>query len=258
MRRIITLLIFALISADFFGQTCSLDDVIWEIDYNISRSFCPGSSLKFESVIKSGEEYYYQWYKDDIAIGDMELSDMASLTKKNFIYSDSGQYQVRGYLGHPDTSSCYSSSNYISVSGYDEIIIEDFVVTDVIEGTTAQLEILAVGDVSPFLTGFLYTWYHNDIQIGTADFSNVLELQGVVAERGEYYVTVSGGVCVDVSSETKFLDIITGIEDKVLYNNKEVEEVYNTMGQEVSLETANQTIIVKYTDGTSERIYNVR
>lgn len=50
---------------------------------------------------------------------------------------------------------------------------------------------------------------------------------------------------------------VTAIEDLV-YNNKVVSAVFNTMGHEVALDTKNETLIVKYTDGSSERIFNVR
>lgn len=50
---------------------------------------------------------------------------------------------------------------------------------------------------------------------------------------------------------------VTGIEDEI-YNDKQVLAVYNLMGQESSLETTNETIIVRYTDGTSERVFNVK
>ena len=50
--------------------------------------------------------------------------------------------------------------------------------------------------------------------------------------------------------------MITGINDEVQGGEKEIIEAYDLIGRVIDPETLNQVIIVKYSDGSSERIFN--
>ena len=73
--------------------------------------------------------------------------------------------------------------------------------------------------------------------------------------EGQFFVLFDE-LLIDDIKITGISSVITGINDEAQEGEKEIVEAFDVTGRNIDPETLNQVVIVKYSDGTSERIFN--
>ncbi len=76
------------------------------------------------------------------------------------------------------------------------------------------------------------------------------------AEKKNAFTNQKEGITMYVDNMNIYKDFISATTDK-LEVQKQILAVYDLMGNEKSITIKNELLIVKYTDGSTERVYNV-
>ena len=111
-----------------------------------------------------------------------------------------------------------------------------------------------------FIYGSLGTYISTDAVDVAAQFCEVefsLESECISQVHSQIFDDAGESLFIDDVRVTAYRNTVTAIDSKVI-SDKEILAVYNERGQVSTLEKTNEVIIIKYTDGTSERIFNIR